>query len=155
MRGSYIWHNMYTHIQFISSFAICLYFTYFFQTCCSWKFSRIETFALINLKFDFIPPPQKKENLNLLTIYHICVHLIIHQWLYIFSFTWAVMLNFVHVSEKCVFSSECGVYSRYKHTYESTPLHFGSFQKIEQPNIHMQTHIWKCYITSHILCEYP
>ena len=69
-------------------------------------------------------------------------HLIIHQWMVVYiQFHMSSHVNFVRASEKCVFSSECGVYSRYKHTYESTPLHFVSFRKIEQPNVHMQTHI--------------
>ena len=47
-----------------------------------------------------------------MTIYLISVHLISYTNVCIyFSFTWAVMLNFVHVSEKCVFSCKCGVFS--------------------------------------------
>ena len=57
----------------------------------------------INLKFDLKSPPQKK-NLNWLTIYLISVHLIIHQWLYIFQFHMSSHVKVcARVSKMCFF----------------------------------------------------
>ena len=97
-----------------------------------------------------------------LYILYLCIWSYTNGCIY-FSFTWAVMLNFVLVSAKCVFSSKCGVYSLYKHIWKySTAFCFVPENRATQcthANPHMKVlhhlahSLWVPIIYFRVACE--